>query len=146
MDLYMGETLLRDSDVMGMAHGLEIRLPFLDADFVDYSLTLESEVRVPKPFPKHLFVRAVKDWLPEENVTRSKQGFTLPFHEWMLHELKGAVWEGLESLVSLNTVFDKKVIRTLWETFSRNPDRIGWARPWSLFVLGRYLATHRLEV
>jgi asparagine synthase (glutamine-hydrolysing) len=43
MNLYMQNQLLRDSDVMSMIHGIEIRVPFLDRDFV--SLAMASRPR-----------------------------------------------------------------------------------------------------
>ena len=48
MRMYMGQMLLRDADVMGMAHGLEIRLPFLDTEFSSDALELEPQVRIPR--------------------------------------------------------------------------------------------------
>ncbi len=146
MDLYMGETLLRDSDVMGMAHGLEIRLPFLDADFSSYSLSLASEARAPYPFPKHLFVKALGDILPIKNVDRRKQGFTLPFQAWLLEDLRDEVREGIESLAGQTGFFKRASLERLWSVFCEHPNGVGWTRPWSLFVLARYMRSHRLEL
>jgi asparagine synthase (glutamine-hydrolysing) len=146
MDLYMGETLLRDSDVMGMAHGLEIRMPFLDADFSAYSLSLPPEVRAPNPFPKHFFVKAFADLLPTENSRRSKQGFALPFEEWLLNELRSEVQDGIESLRHLSQFFNGEAVQRLWQVFCQNPKKVGWTRPWSLFVLARYLKHNRLDL
>jgi asparagine synthase (glutamine-hydrolysing) len=146
MDLYMGETLLRDSDVMGMAHGVEIRLPFLDADFSSYSLSLGPEARTPYPFPKHLFVKALADILPIKNTDRRKQGFTLPFQSWLVKDLRDEVQDGIESLAGQSGFFRRDSLQRLWDVFCERPSKVGWTRPWSLFVLDRYLKTHRLEL
>jgi len=146
MEVYMGETLLRDSDVMGMANNIEIRLPFLDTDFSSYSLSLPPEARVPDPFPKHLFVGAFAKILPTENIRRSKQGFTLPFEEWLVDELRTEVEDGIEILGSKSSFFDGQGIRRLWQVFRQNPQQVGWQRPWALFVLSRYLKQHGLEL
>ena len=45
---YMGNTLLRDADVYGMAHGLEIRVPMLDRQLVESLLTVPGHLRVSK--------------------------------------------------------------------------------------------------
>ncbi len=146
MDLYMGQTLLRDSDVMGMAHGVEIRLPFLDADFSSYSFALGPEARIPHPYPKHLFVRAFADVLPIQNVDRRKQGFTLPFQEWLVNELRNEVQHGIESLGHQSPFFKEGSLQRLWQIFCRRPKSVGWTRPWSLFVLDSYLRANGLEL
>ncbi len=146
MRAYMGQTLLRDSDVMGMAHGLEIRLPFLDSEFSIGSLNLEPESRIPQNTPKARFVEAMGNWLPKGIANRSKQGFTLPLKNWMQQELKNEITEGISSLQRNCNVMKKNVLLDLWEQFCSRPERIGWFRPWSLFVLGRYLQTHKLGI
>ena len=139
MELYMGHTLLRDSDVMGMAHGLEIRLPFLDADFADRALALEPHARAPSRVPKARLVEALGGALPRDIVMRRKRGFTLPFKEWMLHELRDEVRSGIEALARTGEPFKADGVRELMNAFFQAPEKVGWARPWSLFVLGRYL-------
>ena len=135
---YMGRLLLRDMDIMGMAHGVEIRSPFLDQEFSGRVCAMGPETRSPGRFPKHVFVEAMDDWLPE-SCRRPKQGFALPFERWMLNELKAEVTAGLDSLGRRVGWFDSGAIDSLWRTFQREPARVGWARPWMLFVLGRYL-------
>jgi hypothetical protein len=44
---YMGNMLLRDSDVFSMAHGLEIRVPFLDRPLIDVLFSLPDRIRIP---------------------------------------------------------------------------------------------------
>jgi asparagine synthetase B (glutamine-hydrolysing) len=131
---------------MGMAHGVEIRLPFLDADFSSYSLSLGPEARIRHPFPKHLFVKAFADVLPIQNIDRRKQGFTLPFQEWLIKELRDEVQDGIESLAHQSSLFRKDSLQRLWQVFCQHPHRVGWTRPWSLFVLDRYMRSHRLEL
>ncbi len=145
-NVYMGQTLLRDTDAMGMAHSLEIRVPFLDTAFSDLCLALEPQARQDRPHPKWRFLQALQGVLPEDLAKRPKMGFTLPFHHWMQNELKTTIAETLRALPSLCPLFQEKPLLQLWETFLRSPERVRWSRPWSLFALGRYLAEHRLEV
>lgn len=146
MRVYMGQTLLRDADVMGMAHGVEIRIPFLDGDFSSSALMLGAKSRTPSSRLKWRFVEAMGDHLPGDVVNRTKQGFTLPFKEWMLGELKDEVAEGLRALLLACPEMQRNVLLGLWERFIAQPERIGWYRPWILFVLGRYLRKHRLKL
>jgi asparagine synthase (glutamine-hydrolysing) len=79
----MQNQLLRDSDVMSMAHGLEIRVPFLDADFIRLSLQINSDVKYSGAFGKQLLIDSFKDILPESIWNRPKMGFAFPFKEWL---------------------------------------------------------------
>lgn len=146
MTQYMGQQLLRDTDVMGMAHSLEIRVPFLDADFSSLALRLDSSARVPGAVQKHRFSEAIKDWIPSENVSRSKQGFAMPFASWMRNELHDDVSNGIEGLTQILGAGSKSDIQGVWKAFLSQPDRVGWSRPWALFVLGRYLRNTGLTV
>jgi asparagine synthase (glutamine-hydrolysing) len=131
---------------MGMAHSLEIRVPFLDADFASLALRLPSSARVPGTIQKHRFVEAIREWLPPENISRPKQGFSMPFESWMMSELREDVCAGVYGLIRTLPGGNESFIKRIISDFYRNPDRVGWSRPWALFVLGNYLNKMRLIV
>jgi asparagine synthase (glutamine-hydrolysing) len=145
LETYMGQTLLRDADVMGMACSLEIRAPFLDADFAALALAQPAEVRSPlQRVRKWALIEAFRDWLPKENWCRPKRGFTLPFESWLQNELRARVAEVVDSIQDLPGLFDFSVVRALWERFMISPASVGWSRPWALFVLCNYLRQQKL--
>ena len=77
---YMRNQLLRESDVMSMAWGLELRVPLVDATLIDAIALIPSEIRLSEG--KQLLTQAVPevpDWVRE----RPKQGFYFPFQVWM---------------------------------------------------------------
>jgi asparagine synthase (glutamine-hydrolysing) len=142
--VYMAQTLLRDTDAMGMASGLEIRAPFLDTEFADLALAQPEEARLPRAVRKWLLVEAIRDWLPEANWRRPKQGFGLPFEPWLLGALRGRVEEEIASLAQSTGLFAGGPCAELWDRFTERPAEVGWSRPWALFVLGSYLRRHKL--
>ena len=81
----MQNQLLRDADVMSMAHGVEIRVPFLDAEFTAFSLAIGSEVKYAGDHKKQLLIDAFKELLPEPIWNRPKMGFSFPFKDWLSH-------------------------------------------------------------
>ncbi len=83
MNLYMQNQLLRDSDVMSMANGIEIRVPFLDKEFITLSLQIKSAIKYAGKFRKQLLIDTFKDVLPEPIWNRPKMGFSFPFKEWL---------------------------------------------------------------
>ena len=84
-NLYMQNQLLRDTDVMSMSHGLEVRVPFLDEDFQQLAANIAPEIRFNKNQPKKILIDSFNKILPEAVWNRPKMGFTFPFQEWMSH-------------------------------------------------------------
>ena len=82
-NIYMQNQLLRDSDVMGMAHGVEIRVPFLDNDFIRLVLSIDPAVKYMGKGPKPLLIKSYKNELPEPIWNRPKMGFSFPFAAWL---------------------------------------------------------------
>lgn len=80
MQWYMKNQLLRDADWAGMAHSLEIRVPFVD-------MTLLGQfVEIPSLDPtreKRTIARTVAPLLPEAVLNRPKTGFSVPIHQWL---------------------------------------------------------------
>lgn len=83
MNLYMQNQLLRDADVMSMAHGIEIRVPFLDKEFVALALRIKTAVKYSGVLPKQLLIDSFRGALPKEVWNRPKMGFSFPFSEWL---------------------------------------------------------------
>ena len=80
---YMRRMLLRDADQMSMAVSLELRVPFLDHELVEYVLGLPAAEKKRPGGAKMLLVEACRDLLPVSVYDRPKRGFTLPMKEWM---------------------------------------------------------------
>src|SRR5688572_4202222 len=147
---YMANTLLRDTDVMSMAHSLEVRVPFVDVKVVDYALSLPGEWKLDQRsngVPKPLLADAVADLLPRDFLARRKMGFTLPFEKWMQGRLRArlsAVFADDRRLTEAGLV--ARDVRELWRRFLKAPRAVGWTRPWSLFVLAQWCELNRVAL
>jgi asparagine synthase (glutamine-hydrolysing) len=82
-NLYMQNQLLRDTDVMSMNHGLEVRVPFLDEDFTKTINRIDPSIRFDNNQPKKLLVDSFGDLLPSQIWDRPKMGFSFPLQQWM---------------------------------------------------------------
>ncbi len=131
---YLLNQLLRDSDTMGMAHSVEIRVPFLDHPLVDYVASLSAKIRCPKGVPKGLLADACRDLLPERIWARRKQGFTFPFESWM----RGQLGEEMRQVA-----FPHARIRAFFDESMRGfrAGRDHWSRPYALHVFGRFFSS-----
>ena len=76
---YMRNQLLRDSDWAGMAHSLEIRLPFLDIPLAQY---LAQQRNLGNVLRKGDIPLTAQPPLPDEINTRPKTGFVIPIQRW----------------------------------------------------------------
>lgn len=118
LETYMRNQLLRDSDVMSMACGLELRVPFVDQQLVDTLTQIPAKYRLEPG--KKLLIDAVPE-LPEWVVNRPKQGFRFPFDEWFSNQ-----WNDLPSAPDSPS----------WLKLTP------WYRRWSLLVLNDWLHRH----
>jgi asparagine synthase (glutamine-hydrolysing) len=82
-NLYMQNQLLKDADVMSMAHGVEIRVPFLDQTLVKTMFSINAKDKFSGKLSKQLLIDSCKDILPEQVWNRPKMGFSFPFSNWM---------------------------------------------------------------
>ncbi len=85
MDLehYMPGDILVKTDRASMAHGLELRAPFLDVDLVEFCLSLPYSLVIKDMTDKYLLRSAMKGDLPASLFKRHKQGFGAPLSEWL---------------------------------------------------------------
>jgi asparagine synthase (glutamine-hydrolysing) len=134
---YMEPMLLRDSDQMAMAVGLELRVPLLDHRLVEFVLGLPAAWKQGRP-AKRLLIEAFADILPRECWDRPKQGFVLPMEDWMRGPLADFCRQGLGAVKErLRAGF---VERAFAQFQAR---RLHWTRVWQLVVLGHYLEKNR---
>jgi asparagine synthase (glutamine-hydrolysing) len=138
---YMLNTLLRDSDFMSMAHGLEVRVPLIDHRLAERVIALPGVSKLDPVTPKPLLVRALDGALPNEIVHRRKRGFTLPFESWMRQALRPEVERHLGGLRGvLADITNSNNVRQTWRDFEDG--RTSWTRPWSIYVLDRWCEQH----
>lgn len=81
---YMRNQLLRDSDVMSMAHGLELRLPLVDQRLFDAVARIPSSLRLRAG--KQMLLDAVPQ-IPDQVKNAPKRGFSFPLQTWLQQEM-----------------------------------------------------------
>ena len=122
-NLYMQNQLLRDTDVMGMSHGLEVRVPFLDEDFKRLAENIAPGIRFDNQRPKKLLIDSFADILPKPIWDRAKMGFTFPFQEWMRQNDE----------INSPDLYQNKKSRSILEAFKNNA--IHWSKIYALYQI-----------
>jgi asparagine synthase (glutamine-hydrolysing) len=95
LSVYLPNHNLLYTDKMGMAVGIEARVPLLDQDLVDFATSLSPAQKL-EPVPKSILRRAAHGIVPDEIIDRPKAGFGAPYRHWLRHDL-GAMWNDLMS-------------------------------------------------
>jgi len=96
------DELLMYGDKLSMAHGLEVRVPYLDHEIVEYAERLSASFKVRWWSGKWLHRRVCRNFLPREVVRRRKIAFATPVDEWFRDSLDGKVDDrllGTDSLI-----------------------------------------------
>jgi asparagine synthase (glutamine-hydrolysing) len=75
--------MLKKVDLASMQHGLEVRLPFLDSQLVEFALSLPEEYLLAGGVRKYILRETFRGDLPAEILMRGKRGFLLPIRKWM---------------------------------------------------------------
>jgi asparagine synthase (glutamine-hydrolysing) len=138
--LYMGNTTLRDSDTNGMAHSLEVRVPYLARSLVDYVGSIPGAMHMPAAGQaKHLLRAAGRGLLPEDVYRRPKTGFSLPIGEWMFGRLRESCEAAVEAAAAC-PLLDGGGVREIWRFFTAHRQLTDlWFRPLAIVALGSYL-------
>jgi len=109
--IFMPSLNLNYNDKMSMASSVEVRVPFLDRELVEFvawnvppSLKLKGFLH---PTAKHIFREAMQEILPREVLRQPKAGFAAPVDYWLAHDLK----EMVDDLLSESRVRERGLFR-----------------------------------
>ncbi len=110
---YLAGDLLPKTDRMTMAHAVEARAPFLDAEWLEWTARLPTRYKVRGLKTKWLLRSAFADKLPAGLASRGKQGFSVPVGPWLRHELRDWARARLLNNPALNEWFRPAAIEQL---------------------------------
>jgi len=111
---WLSDELLMYGDKMTMATSVEMRVPFLDNDFVETVHKIPTHYKIQKGSHKYILRKMAEKVLPHEIIYRPKKGFTMPSLKWFQEDLNDDIMELLNSESSLLTAFiDRREIEKL---------------------------------
>lgn len=146
VNLVLANDMLVKVDTMSMAHSLEVRVPFLDHELVDFAFQLPVRYKINGKMRKRILQDAFRKDLPEQIYNRSKHGFEVPMLEW----LRGAFREKIDAYLSEEFIRDQGVFNysaiqlEKERLFSASPGE-AHARIWGLLVFQSWWEQHLSE-
>ena len=144
LQLVLPNDMLTKVDLMSMANGLEVRVPFLDHEVVEFAFQLPEISKIMPNIRKRILQDTFRDDLPEELYNRPKHGFEVPLLKWFRSELKSLIQDDLlkNSFIEEQGIFSPQSIQALKnKLFSSNPGD-AHATVWALIIFQYWWKRH----
>ena len=122
------EELLRYADRNSMAHGREVRLPFLNHELVEFIFSLPANFKIRKGWTKWLLRKTMEKSLPSEITWRQdKVGFEPPQQQWMQDEkLKEMIFDAKKKLADEKILKPESVNNKIIPKAAHEADNYDW--------------------
>ena len=136
MNWVLPSDMLVKVDTYSMANSLEVRVPFLDHNLVNYVFSLPSAYKIQKGQKKRLLQDAFRSYLPEELYHRPKHGFEVPLLKWF----RGELWDVIDKkylnleLIESQGLFDKEEVKQLKLNLRSSNPGDSVANVWAMIV------------
>lgn len=136
---YLCGDILTKVDRASMANSLEVRVPMLDHEFVEWAARLPLAQKLNRWEGKYILKKAIEPYVPNEILYRRKQGFAVPLREWFSGPLREHV-QALSTASALadTGLFEMKFAGKLIDEF-RSGHRDHSATIWSLMMFDAFL-------
>ncbi len=133
---YLPGDLLPLTDRMSMAHSLEVRVPFLDHEVLEFAATVPPELKIRRLKSKFILRKIASRLLPDEILRKGKRGFSIPLAFWFREELKSLLQDQLSSerIAQMGYFVPEKVTSLLHEHFSMRANHEN--KIWALLIFG----------
>jgi asparagine synthase (glutamine-hydrolysing) len=140
MKTYLVDDILTKVDRASMAHALEVRVPLLDHELVEWMSSLPPDLKLSGGDGKHLFKSARRAHLPEGLLYRPKMGFAVPLASWFRGPLRERVRTALLGPRLADTgLLDRRSLVSLLDTHDSGR-RDQSAALWSVLMFDAFLA------
>ncbi len=121
---WLPDDLLVKADKMTMATSVELRVPLLDFQVLEFAASLPSAFKVRGWTTKRILKAALEDSVPHEIIGRKKTGFPVPYARWLRDNMRGFVGDTLhDQNVAIGSYFSKTKINELLQQHQRGNGR-----------------------
>lgn len=140
MNYYLREDLLPKVDRSSMKYSLEVRVPLLDYNIVEFALNVNENLKVHNGTQKYLLKQVLYDYVPAHLFDRPKWGFSIPLCNWLKKDLHYLIDDYLnENLIEQFGLFNKKYVRSLVCKFENGHNDYLYNRIWQLILVQKFM-------
>jgi len=121
---------LRKVDIASSAHGLEVRVPFLDSEVIDFAARVPMDLKIHSGTLKYLLRELARKEISDRIADKGKWGFGIPFDRWCGTKMQDYLNELLFSKTADNEIwqiFNKQQGESLFAKFA-NPESTNFAK------------------
>jgi len=112
---WLPDTYLEKVDKASMAVSLEVRVPFLDHELLEFTATIPAKYKVRGLATKYILKKAFASQLPDKTLRKGKHGFAVPLEPWLVNKLGGFVQEVLfDERARTRGLFDQDYVKKLY--------------------------------
>ena len=128
--------MLTKVDLMSMANSLEVRVPFLDHELVEFACSLPEEYKITSSIRKRILQETYRADLPEILFKRPKHGFEVPLLNWFKGDLNSLIKNDLlsDSLLAEQNIFNQSAITALLNKMHSSDPGDSATHSWNLIV------------
>jgi asparagine synthase (glutamine-hydrolysing) len=138
MKTYLVGDILTKVDRASMAHALEVRVPLLDHELVEWVSGLPPDIKLKGREGKYILKKSLQPYLSDDILYRSKMGFAVPLAGWFRGPLRERVRDALLGDTLAETgIFDQDFLRQLVDQHQSGA-RDHSAALWSLLMFEAY--------
>jgi asparagine synthase (glutamine-hydrolysing) len=142
MKTYLPGDILTKVDRASMAHALEVRVPLLDHQFVEWVSGLPSSIKLKGGEGKYIFKKALEGKLSDDILYRKKMGFSIPLGAWLRGPLRDKVRAAVLNPALLDTgYFNESYLRTMVDQHNSGV-RDHTVSLWSVLMFDAFLRTN----
>lgn len=136
MQLVLAGDMLPKVDRMSMANSLEVRVPFLDSNLVDYVSSLPEEYKINAQLKKRILQDSFRDVLPAELYKRPKHGFEIPLTDYLKVAIKEDKFAQLlsQQFIEEQGIFQYQTIDKLIKQLYSNNSQDSHAKLWAILA------------
>jgi len=114
INMFMEGLNLAYTDRASMAASVEVRVPFIDKEMIEFAMSLKGQYKIRNKVSKYLLKKAAETYIPKEIAYRPKASFGMPIRSWISNDLTEMVDDILSvSAVKRRGIFSHRYIKRL---------------------------------
>ncbi len=139
------QKVLRKVDLMSMANSLEVRVPFLDKQIIEFSNTIIPEYGIKHKTPKLILRQLLNHFVDKKITDLPKKGFSIPIENWLKNELKNDVIEAILNKPFYGKEFiDAAILKEILDDFYNKNKGVSLGI-WHLYTWQKWAVKYKLN-